>query len=343
MSRDTSHAERSDRRLWLAERCPTCGAQAGARCQSRSQARRKPSAALMLHAARGWRQRPCPACKAKPGEPCFTPRGRPTARPHTARLHPGRGEQHGAEEVWRALERLGANGAIVRFSGGGGRQGTLESISVHAGKQELVGWSGAGESELAGALAAPVWGRYGTFRGQPPIVATLAWSVADRSLTLAGRRGNERFRETLQAASRIATPAARDVSRDTSRAGPHHDRSPKAPASAPRTALRACCRCGQPIPANARAEALYCSKRCRQAASRARLRELSGRSLLAAPERCARCDGPMPIGLRPEARYCSKRCRQAASRARLALARERRPTTSARSKRDIQLPPPMSL
>ena len=60
-----------------------------------------------------------------------------------------------------------------------------------------------------------------------------------------------------------------------------------------------------------------------------RLRERSGRSALAPPERCALCDGPMPTGVRPEARYCSKRCRQAASRARLAVARERAPSRAA--------------
>jgi hypothetical protein len=157
MSRDTSQRERSGRRLWLSERCPTCGVQAGARCQSRSKAHRKPPAAPTLHAARGWRQRPCPACKAEPGEGCLTPAGRPAARPHAARLHPASGELR-TEEVWRALERMGANGALVRFAGGGGRQGTLENISIQADGGELAGWSGEGESELAGALAAPGMG-----------------------------------------------------------------------------------------------------------------------------------------------------------------------------------------
>ena len=131
VSRDVSHAEVSDRRLWLAERCPSCGAQPGVRCRERSRARRTPPARLALHAARGWRLRPCPACKAKPGEGCFTPRGRPAARPHTARLHLARGELHAAEEdVWRALERSGAQLALVRFSGGGGRQRERSRASV---------------------------------------------------------------------------------------------------------------------------------------------------------------------------------------------------------------------
>jgi endogenous inhibitor of DNA gyrase (YacG/DUF329 family) len=314
MSRDTSQIERSDRRLWLEDDCPSCGARPGARCQSRAQARRKPP--LALHAARGWRQRHCPACKAAPGETCFTPRGRHAARPHTARLHPARGELHASEDVWRALQRAGAQLALVRFSGGGGRQGMLDSVSIEAAGSAPARFWDAGESELAGALAAPTWGRYGSFRGQPRIAATLQWSVAERSLTLAGTRGTERFEEILLAATATATAA--QTTRDTSPdAGGKRERSPRAELSEPLGAGRNCSRCGQPIPASARREARYCSKRCRQADSRARLRERSGRSALAAPERCARCEGPMPTGLRPEARYCSKRCRQAASRARL--------------------------
>lgn len=313
MSRDTSQTEGSDRRLWLTERCPSCGAQAGARCQHRGP-RRKPTPTPTMHAARGWRQRPCPTCKASPGEPCFTPRGRLAARPHTARLHLARGEMHAPEDVWRALERLGASAAVVRFSGGGGRQGILESTSIQTSGSELARWSD--ENELASVLAGPVWGRYGTFRGQPRIAATLTWKVAGRSLTLAGRRGTERFRETLQAPSMIG---ARDASRDASPDGRDRARTPQLTVSEPPVAARECRRCGQPIPTGARPEARYCSKRCRQAASRARLREQSGRPL-APPERCAWCTGPIPTTLRPEARYCGKRCRQAASRARLALA-----------------------
>jgi len=316
VSRDTSPGDRNDRRLWLSERCPSCGAAAATRCQSRSLTRRKPPTTLTLHAARGWRQRPCPTCKALPGEPCFTPRGRAAARPHTARLHPARGELHALEDVWRALERAGAEIAQVRFSGGGGRQSRPDSVSLHAGDRELTRWCDADETELAAALAAPVWGRYGSFRGQPPIAATLTWNVADRMLRLAGRRGTDRFQETLQAA---ATPALRDASL----AAKDGHRPARTSVGRPRATARTCCRCGQPIAADARSEARYCSKRCRQAASRARLRERSGRAALKPPQRCALCDGPMPAGLRPEARYCSKRCRQAASRARLSLAHAR--------------------
>jgi predicted nucleic acid-binding Zn ribbon protein len=320
MSRDTSHSLPGDRRLWLAERCPSCGARPAVRCRERSGARRTPPARLALHVARGFRQRPCPTCKAKPGESCLTPRGRTAPRPHTARLHPARGELVALADVWRALERSGAETALVRFSGGGGRHETLEDVTLEAAGHELACWSGA-KGELAGALAAPVWGRYGAFRGQPPIAATLQWSVSERSLILAGTRGTERFQETLQAAARTAAPPVRDTSRDTS------------PVGGRRVAGRACRRCGQPIPNGARPEARCCSKRCRQAASRAKLRERSGRAALRAPDRCALCDGAMPSGVRPEARYCSKRCRQAASRARL---RRAPPTGDATVQLDAQ-------
>ena len=225
--------------------------------------------------------------------------------------------------MWRALERAGAEIALVRFSGGGGRQGKPDSVSIRTGNRELARWWGADESELAATLAAPVWGRYASFRGQPRIAATLTWSVADRSLRLAGRRGTERFQENLQATG-TPTPPLRDTSRDASLdAAGDGQRLTLTGGGQPRATARSCCRCGQSIPAIARPEARYCSKRCRQAASRARLRERSGRAALAPPERCAFCDGPMPTALRPEARYCSKRCRQAASRARLSLAHER--------------------
>jgi hypothetical protein len=300
VSRDASPG--GDRGLWLLESCPACGASPGARCRRARGASRQP----ILHVARGWRQRRCPVCRAGPGEACVSPSGRTASGPHAARRSPARGELGVIEEVWRALERISATVARVRFAGGGGKRASVETTVGAAGGGELARWR-AGESELGDALAAPVWARYGAFRGQPPITGTLCWSVAERSIALAGRRGSERFAERL--AGGAAIRSRREMSRDAS----------------PVAALerRACERCGGPVAPSARSEARYCSKRCRQAASRARLRELWGPPARVAPERCAWCEGPMPVGLRSEARYCSKRCRQAASRARLAEARGR--------------------
>ena len=298
LSCDVSHG--GDRRLWLSQSCPACGASPGARCRSAGGVSRQP----ILHVARGWRERRCPVCRAGPGEACVSPSGRTASGPHAARRSPARGELSFTEEVWRTLERISARVARVRFVGGGGRRASVEIAVAATGVGELARWR-AGESELGDALAVPVWARYGVFRGQPAITGTLSWSVAERSITLAGRRGSERFAQTLAGAG--AGRSVRDVSRDTS--------------PVPAIERRVCERCGGPIAPSARPEARYCSKRCRQAASRARLRELRGPSAPAALERCTRCEAPMPAGLRVEARYCSKRCRQAASRARLADAR----------------------
>ena len=311
VSGDVSHVSHvGDRGLWLAEACPACGTAPGAHCRLAHGTSRQP----ILHIARGWQRRRCPVCRAGPDEACVTPSGRMTPGPHAARRAPSRGELALAAEVWRALEGISARVARVRFSGGGGRRGHVEVVAVSAGGGELARWQ-AGESELGDALAVPVWARYGVFRGQPLIIGTLVWSVAERSITLADRRGSERFVETVAGA--VAGPRARDASRDTSRmAGPAIE-------------SRACERCGEAIASSARVEARYCSKRCRQAASRARLRALWGPPARAALERCVWCEGPMPVGLRVEACFCSKRCRQAASRARLAdaggRARDSRP------------------
>ena len=107
----------SDRRTWLQEPCPGCGARPGLRCQT-GRYGGKPT--RFLHAARGWRQRSCPTCKAQSGQLCRTPAGRRASQPHTARLAPGRRELFAEQGVWEELERWEAATALVRFSGGGG-------------------------------------------------------------------------------------------------------------------------------------------------------------------------------------------------------------------------------
>jgi hypothetical protein len=256
MSRDTSQIS-CDRRLWLAEPCPSCGARTGVRCRS---GRFTVRPARLLHAARGWRQRPCPACRAEAGEPCRTPTGRRAGRPHTARLGPARGELLVGEQVWQELGRWGADVALVRFSGGGGNPGSIGAVTLEArGERELARWE-SGEGELPEALAAPIWGRYGLFRGHPLITGIVMWDAQQRQVVVAGKRGREKLEELLLEAPRqpAAFPTG-DTSRDTS------------PVGGLSASGRECCRCGQPIPKDARPEARYCSKRCRQAASRARL------------------------------------------------------------------------
>jgi len=329
MSRDTSQIS-GDRRLWLSEPCPSCGAQSGLRCQT-SRYGGKPM--RWLHGARGWRQRPCPTCKAGPGELCRTSTGRRAGQPHTARLGPARRELLADEQVWEELEQWGASVALVRFSGGGGNPGSISAVTLeNEDGKELARWSSGEGEQLSEALAAPIWGRYALFRGHPRITGLLMWDARSRSIAIAGKRGGQKFDKMLSPPRQIATvtiasPAA-NTPRDTSPRAVETDTS-DGPRRVPGTS-RSCERCGDPLAAGLRAEARYCSKRCRQAASRARLRQRSGRAGLTAPERCARCQGPMPSGVRPEARYCSKRCRQAASRARLVLTPRAGPTSARR-------------
>jgi hypothetical protein len=122
----------SDRRSWLAESCPTCGARAGLRCQT-GRYSGKPS--RLLHGARGWRQRSCSTCHAGPEELCRTPRGRRAGQPHTARLQAGRRELLADGQVWAELERWEAAIALVRFSGGAGNQGSIG----HVGRSGVTG------------------------------------------------------------------------------------------------------------------------------------------------------------------------------------------------------------
>ena len=312
----------SDRRLWLAEPCPTCRAGPGLRCQTSRYGGRP---YRVLHGARGWRQRSCPTCKAQPGELCRTPTGRQAGQPHIARLRYGRGELFAEEDVWQELERWGASAALVRFSGGGGSLGSIAAVTLEdADKKELARW-GQGEEELPEALAAAIWGRYALFRGHPRITGLVMWDVHERQVIVAGKRGGQKFDEVLSASRQptrlTAMPPTLTTARDTSP-------GPAAPADQQSSLLasagevsRGCAHCGGPMPEGLRPEARYCSKRCRQAASRERLRHQPPKPLSPPPEKCSWCGGPMPDGLRAEARFCSKRCRQASSRHALAASR----------------------
>jgi predicted nucleic acid-binding Zn ribbon protein len=311
----------SDRRLWLAESCPTCGAHAGLRCQTGGYSG-KPS--RLLHWARGWPHRSCPTCKAQPEELCRTPRGRRASQPHAARLQGGRRELLADDHVWEELERWEAAIVLVRFSGGGGNQGSIAAVTLEdAKKRELARWS-SGEGELPEALAAPVWGRYALFRGHPRISGLLMWDARERQIAVAGERGGQKFEELLAAPSvRLSRPWL-SLRGDASRAPAARGARDTSPAARAGEVSRSCERCGEPLPTGLRAEARYCSKRCRQASSRARLKDRPSSPPPSPAETCVWCGGPMPAGLRVEARFCSKRCRQASSRHALRLRRRSR-------------------
>ena len=186
----------SDHAKWFEEWCPDCRAAPGTRCAKHSLSKRKAPSSVM-HFARGWRCRSCPTCRAHPDDPCRTPSGREASGPHTARLRRSRRElTH--DEVWTELERRGVTVASVRFSGragAGGETGTI-ALSLLDGRSAEI-WSSEWREELAYALEAPVWDRFGAFAGHPRISGAVTWTTVDRTVVVAGRRGAQRFEEVL--------------------------------------------------------------------------------------------------------------------------------------------------
>jgi hypothetical protein len=152
-----------------------------------------------LHIARGWRDRGCPTCTALPGETGHTPSGREASQPHAARLRPGRRELATRQAAWDELERRGATIAEVPFTGVAGEGGTVGAIVLGRvdGDEPMDVECRIGRDELAYALEATVWDRFGTFAGHPKVVGTVTWTNADRRVVIAGRRGHERFEEVV--------------------------------------------------------------------------------------------------------------------------------------------------
>jgi Resolvase, N terminal domain/Helix-turn-helix domain of resolvase len=191
----------ADRRLWLQESCPTCQASPGARCRDPRALRKTRLPKTELHVARGWRERPCPTCHAQPGEGYLTPRGRSAARPHSPRLRPSAGELT-RSEAWDELQHRGANIATVPFTGKRRTDVSFGPIRLerHEDDQrgEIETWSEQRSGDaLIEALKAPVVARFASFLGQPPIRATLSWTVPDRRITITGKRGDQPFEEVI--------------------------------------------------------------------------------------------------------------------------------------------------
>jgi hypothetical protein len=192
----------SDRCAWLSVACPACGAAAGARCGGwhwtrGGRARWLPD--CRLHPGRGWRERSCQKCGAWPGYPCLTPRGRESARLHTARLEPARAELFHRKDVWEELDRRAATIAKVPFSGRAGTGGQTGRIVLLRPEGddliEVESWSS--RDELCFALEAPLWARLGSFAGHPLINGEVRWRAGDRVVELIATRGGRRFEERL--------------------------------------------------------------------------------------------------------------------------------------------------
>jgi hypothetical protein len=190
----------SERSTWLPQWCPACHAAPGARCRRSRWTIGRGNAAAQLHVARGWLERSCPTCKAPPGEQCSTPTGRPASQVHTARLRPARWELVPRGAVWDELVRRRVSVATVPFRGRAGQGGEIDVIRLQRvsdeESRELRLWPDS--EELASSLAAPVWGRFGTFAGHPLVRAEVIWTADDRSVVIVGRRGDRRLEESAE-------------------------------------------------------------------------------------------------------------------------------------------------
>ena len=253
----------SDRQPWLGEPCPTCGARSGLRCQtsryggkpSRLLARRAWVAASLLPVLQGAAGRAVPDTDRQASRPAA----------HGAAAATGRRELFAEQDVWQELERWGAAVALVRFSGGGGSQGSIAAVTLEDA-EEARAWpaGGSGEGELPEALAAPIWARYALLRGHPRISGLLMWDVHERQVVVAGERGGQKFDELLSAPRQLylsPTRHARGHQRGRRVARVRCPGAPRQLASRCREASRSCERCGEPLPPGLRAEARYCSKR----------------------------------------------------------------------------------
>jgi hypothetical protein len=102
--------------------------------------------------------------------------------------------------MWDELARRQVSVATVPFRGRAGQGGEIEVIRLQRLRdeesREVRLWPDG--EELASALAAPVWGRFGTFAGHPLVRAEVIWTVDRRSVVIAGRRGERRFEESAQ-------------------------------------------------------------------------------------------------------------------------------------------------
>ena len=52
--------------------------------------------------------------------------------------------------------------------------------------------------ELAYALVAPIWERFGMFAGHPLIRGVVTWMVEDQFVVISGERGGVRFEEFVR-------------------------------------------------------------------------------------------------------------------------------------------------
>jgi len=112
----------------------------------------------------------------------------------------GRFELVFRDDVWAELEHRGATVAVVPFSGRaglGGKVGTIALSRVDGGELvDVERWSR--RDQLAYALEAPVWDRFGQFNGHPRVRGTVTWLLCDRLVLIAGERGDVPLEEVVR-------------------------------------------------------------------------------------------------------------------------------------------------
>jgi hypothetical protein len=81
----------------------------------------------------------------------------------------------------------------------GARYGAVTLTRLEGEDQlvEVERWA-RGADALIQALLALIPGRFGSFAGVPHIRGTLTWTLADRQITINGRRGEEPFEEVFE-------------------------------------------------------------------------------------------------------------------------------------------------
>jgi hypothetical protein len=102
-------------------------------------------------------------------------------------------------DVWEELERRGTRIAVVRFCGRAGEGGRIGEVILGCddGDHFVAADRCTRRDELAYALEAPVWDRYGAFAGQPQIRGDVTWILMERSIVISGHRGREPFKEIV--------------------------------------------------------------------------------------------------------------------------------------------------
>jgi hypothetical protein len=103
-------------------------------------------------------------------------------------------EQMSREEIFTALEEMGAVKAMVYFSGGHDEGGAdrIEIVLGDGERKEIYEYKFDGKEQteeeirLAVSLAAPVYKEYGSFAGEFSVSGDIEWNVPDRKAYMSG-------------------------------------------------------------------------------------------------------------------------------------------------------------